>query len=442
MNVTVMLPNLSSLYDAFDNTTSGNFMRDRSDDKQIVYPHIVEHIFIYTVAFLIFVLNIPVFFVVPKVNSLQKSTGRAMLALACTDMGLGVAIVVFRTYQTIVGDFRLSESSIICLLDGFQSPYFCSVSIILMTYINLDKFLLLQFPFKYKKVMNSHVINGTIISIWVIIFIFYSPMLIGWGNIKPKFYPSMYFCTLDFTRNWIHTILFYVLFLVFPTSAIATSFFGIYRIARTQRRKIKESQSNNVHLPKRESRIVFTLLCMTITYYILWTPYFMFHNIWELVTGEISHPIVAFLSVWMGACASFVNPLVYIPTMRSYRIRLFNLLHISHLLPEDDKRRSSMYHTTMTMTTRRHLSIVQPNNGVNIHCSTPSPQIKLKHYIKRCATPSPQIKDNHKMQCITPIPKLKLKYEKHSTATNSQNNLTPETYKVDLKTMDNQSYDT
>lgn len=302
-------------------------------ERTILYPHPMQLVFMYTVAFLIISLNLPVFIVVHKIDNLPNNTAKFMIALACTDMGLGLDILVLCIYQTIRQNFFLDNNSPLCVFNGFMAPYLCSVSIMLMTFINLDKFLLLQFPFSHKRRMNGRKVNYLISALWLFFLFFYSPVFFGWGGIEAKFYPNMYFCLINFSITKFYTSLFYLLVLVFPTVSISVSFIGIYRIARKQRCLIETTHSSSITITKRQYNMIFTLLYMTAGYYIMWTPYFLFNNIWEVVTGDMLNPSTSYVFGWLAGCSSFINPLVYIPTMRQYRIRLFALLRPERLLP-------------------------------------------------------------------------------------------------------------
>ena len=52
------------------------------------------------------------------------------------------------------------------------------------------------------------------------------------------------------------------------------------------------------------------------------SPFVIFHKLWKLVTGNPVGETVNFITIWLGASNSAINPLIYIPTLKSYREEL------------------------------------------------------------------------------------------------------------------------
>ena len=273
--------------------------------------------------------NITVFLVVPHVESLQNSTGKAMLSLAVTDTCLGIYTQIRVSYMTIRGDFSSHPENLICKSDGFFNSFLAGISILTLTFINLDKLFMLSYPFHYPQLMTPKVTNGIIVTIWLTLFIMVCPAVLGWGGLGVKFYPDAYLCIIDFSINIAYTATTNILLLLFPTIAIFCSFLGIYRIVRRQKLQIAAQESiQPFSSTSHQSSHIRTLIIMTMGFYIMWTPYFIFVNIWELVTGHLVHPLVTFSFCWLGGANSFINPVVYVPTVRPYRVKLMSILKL------------------------------------------------------------------------------------------------------------------
>ena len=73
---------------------------------------------------------------------------------------------------------------------------------------------------------------------------------------------------------------------------------------------------------KKEIKLIPVLFLMTSSFFVMWTPFFICMMFWEIFTGHTLSPMSDFITVWLGGANSFVNSLIYIPTMRSYRKEL------------------------------------------------------------------------------------------------------------------------
>ena len=58
---------------------------------------------------------------------------------------------------------------------------------------------------------------------------------------------------------------------------------------------------------------------MTLGFSIMWTPYSVCVIFPEVVDGKTFGTTAEFVTGWLGSANSFVNPLLYIFTLRSYR---------------------------------------------------------------------------------------------------------------------------
>ena len=130
-------------------------------------------------------------------------------------------------------------------------------------------------------------------------------------------------CGSNFRVIAIYTGFLLVLVLVFPMIAILISFVGMFKISKKQKRKILQQlkiQNSSSSITRQNARLIRTLVVMTMGYYIMWTPYLIFVILWTF-TSPCNYINCTTFS-WLAGSNSFVNPLVYIPTIKPYRMKL------------------------------------------------------------------------------------------------------------------------
>lgn len=121
---------------------------------------------------------------------------------------------------------------------------------------------------------------------------------------------------------------------ILPTITIATSFLLIWYIVRKnrvfRRQSLAPTSSNPALRPTQKGAIktIKTLIIISSGFYLMWLPFFITVIYWPMLTHTHLGTVSDFITSWLAAANSLINPLVYIPTLKSYREALFSLLHI------------------------------------------------------------------------------------------------------------------
>ncbi len=291
-------------------------------------PNNIQIYFMGSILIIVIILNTLVLIVVPQVDNLKNSTGVAMVCLAVSDLGVGLC----QSYVVINGiysqSFILDKGSLLCNFPGLCVSMCCGTSLISLTFLNLDKYLTIRFPLRYQLFMTTKkaIIILSILSL--LTFLFFLPPAVGVGGLEMKYYHGFAYCLPHFSLSIPYSCIIFVLFMVVPTIIIMVSVMGIYRIAKKQSHAIAEQESVNpasVAFTKRDVKLVRTLMIMTVGFYLMWSPFFCFVLIWEVVSGDTLNLISDFGVTWLALSNSCVNPLVYIPTMKAFRLKLISL---------------------------------------------------------------------------------------------------------------------
>ncbi len=301
--------------------------------EPFVDPTAGQKAIMFMVALTILLVNIPVFIIVPhQVPSLKRSMRYTMISLALTDSALGLQ-ALFRLIHQELYSYDLNYYSILCHFDGIFNNFLASISILSLSWLSLDKLLIVKYPLHHKDFMSKRKILLILVLIWSTILILYMPSIVlGSG----QFDEYAFLCIGNAYGN-LHGIVIVTLVHIIPSTTIFVCFIKIWLIVRKSqqfRRKNSMSWSNHAEQTQKENtRMIVTLVIMSIGYYIMWVPFFVTVPYWELATGHSLSAVSDFITCWLGAANSMINPLIYIPTITPYRHALYNLITFTKHLP-------------------------------------------------------------------------------------------------------------
>ncbi len=296
------------------------------------YPPTWKVFTMHVVSISILVVNIPVFLLVPRrVPSLTCSMRYTMLSLALTDTLLGLLSLIRLIYFEANHNFYLPNDGFLCKLDSYLAHSLASVSISCLLCLSIDKLLTIKYLLRYTVIMTRQKVLGTAAGIWLLVFIVYLPCLLGK---EAGFDDSAYVCHIV-PQGAVHFIGLVTLFQILPTVGIATSFIliwqSVYKARHFRRQSLRAGHHETTADTKDKSaamKTVKTLLIMSAGFYLMWLPYFILIAYWKLFNGKSFSPLSDFLTRWLGVANSLLNPIIYIPTLTSYRHALMNLLRI------------------------------------------------------------------------------------------------------------------
>lgn len=135
-----------------------------------------EYFFMWLIVICTIAFNIPVFIIVPKMESLMAVSSTGMLSLAVTDTCQGCLSLATLCYFYFQGHHYIPPDSVYCRAAGFLASYFASVSIITLTLLAVDKQLTIRFPLIYNQYITLLRASIVQFAIWIFCFLLLFPI--------------------------------------------------------------------------------------------------------------------------------------------------------------------------------------------------------------------------------------------------------------------------
>ena len=217
----------------------------------------------------------------------------------------------------------MDPSMFMCKTMAFTITAFCMSSVLTLTFINLDRYLTLAYPFWYPMFMDMKKTIGILSLLWIFAIIMLIPPTFSLGSTTIEYNTVIKTCLVDFINSPpAYGYIAFCLIMVIPTTIIVFSFVGIFRIARKQKVRIEANSEQSGGLSSRDAKIIKTLLIMTVGFYLMWTPHSIFTLMWMIINGHTLNPTVDYLTATLAVMNSVINSIIYIPTIKPYRQRL------------------------------------------------------------------------------------------------------------------------
>ncbi|CAB1352750.1 unnamed protein product, partial [Coregonus sp. 'balchen'] len=286
--------------------------------------NIILRVFVWVVAFIICFGNVFVICLRSCIASENHHHTMAIISLCCADCLMGVYLFFIGAFDIkYCGEYnrhaQLWMESLQCQLIGCLAMLSTEVSVMLLTYMTLEKYLCIVFPFHNYRAGRKQTLCY-LIFIWVLGFII--AVIPLWdkqtfGNYygrngvcfplhsdemeKPgaRCYSTGIFLGLN---------LFAFIMIVFSYTSM---FYSVQKTAKTARQSVYNKE---VSIAKRFFFIVFTdAMC--------WTPIFIL-KILSLLRVEIAGTIVLWVVIFILPINSALNPILYTITASSFQEKL------------------------------------------------------------------------------------------------------------------------
>ena len=279
------------------------------------FEQVIRVLVLLTIVILIFTTNIMIAAVLYHSTTLAYNIKCLIGLLCCSDIQMGVIFCVELT-TAIVNRFWFGH--IICYIISMMTSTLFTVTIMSLTAMMVDKYLIIRFPYQYDRWITRNITRFTIILIWISAhgIVFGVLHAIGFQVIYDS---NTYTCITSFVTmeqsklavTMFSCILVLPIFVIYMFCNIE-----IYRISNKHKRCIVDVNSADmtVNLKGLKTIIIATALAV-----FCFLPVMSLGVILWLGVAQ-PPPILMFLGHIIVFCNSFSNWIIYTKTYRAYRV--------------------------------------------------------------------------------------------------------------------------
>ena len=271
--------------------------------------------------------NALVFIAVWKEKSLRTTPNVFVVNLAVTDFLFCVVVLPLTSATFIQGEWKLGLHG--CNLQALMFSININATLVTMTTISINRFILIRHRIKYKTVYTKRNVTLMIFGVWCYAILVASRPLYGLGEYV--FNPNTAFCSIDKKPESASRISRFVAYFTLYANIIIVMrcYVGIYRTVRQHRRQIKNSQEKSDNTgrssgnrgPRKEvgedvhiAKTLFVVICL---FGICWFPTAVAGIV--VVFGTTIPDLVQEMLMLTVCLASVVNPMVYAVRNRRFR---------------------------------------------------------------------------------------------------------------------------
>ncbi|XP_066505823.1 relaxin receptor 1 isoform X2 [Hoplias malabaricus] len=291
--------------------------------------NIVLRVFVWVVSATTCFGNIFVICMRSYIRSENKLHAMCIISLCCADGLMGVYLFVIGAYDLkFRGEYNRHAQawmdSVPCQVVGSLAMLSTEVSVLLLTYLTMEKYICIVYPFRYLTPGRQRTVSILVV-IWILGFIIaFLPLV--WKEVFRNFYGTNGVCfplhseQPETVGAQIYSIVIFLGLNLVAFLVILLSYGSMfYNIQRTETQTTK--YSNHI---KKEVTIAKRFFSIVITDSLCWIPIFIL-KILSLMDVEIPGTISSWVVIFILPINSALNPILYTLTTRPFKETLLQV---------------------------------------------------------------------------------------------------------------------
>ena len=259
---------------------------------------------------------------------IQTPTNYFILSLAVTDLCIGVLVMPFSAVNTLHWEWPLG--AIFCNIYISIDVMLCTVSILTLFVISLDRYFTVTIPMRYPQKVTCRIVRRLCAAVWVFSFVLaFVPIMLGWntvdGNIQNMDNPR----ACEFGLNKIYVMLVSICTYFAPLIVMSALYMKVLLITKQQVQRlskmcqmghfgtvdgglIRRGSTEKQHRQKlaSDTKATITLASLVLAFAICWVPYFTLFTVKPFLESSINIHADLFC-LWLGYLNSAINPFLY-----------------------------------------------------------------------------------------------------------------------------------
>ncbi len=268
---------------------------------------------------LIIAANILCILVTKKSSTMEDATKIFTTSLAITDLSIGVV-----STPSIVSSASDSwpYGTAMCQLINELYTTLCSLSLIILTCLGLDRLQAIQKPLQYNQIMTKKKAQITVIIAWLLVIAYYIVInpYSGFSEFPSEYRREIGSCSYSFTmlrtEDIDMVILGILIFYALPVTIMTSVYIKLMVVSRAQIKRIRKQVPMGPK-PRLQGSILMFSFAMLASL-LVWTP-IMLLILYECLMKQRTAPLVEFVLYWLPISNSWWNVLLYAWSNRTWR---------------------------------------------------------------------------------------------------------------------------
>ncbi|XP_073690688.1 5-hydroxytryptamine receptor 1D [Garra rufa] len=225
--------------------------------------------------------NILVIVIVAATKTFHTMNSILIINLAISDFLVGIGVMPFVAVSIMNKGWVNCND--LCLYVGYTSSVYCTVSVLTLAAIALDRYFSIVDCLRYYSRCTIWRTGLAVVWIWLQAMVTSCPPLFGWSNIS--FVAPVYSCAVNWANSPSYTIIMASLTFLLPAVVILFCYVKIVRVARYHARRIHSLEE---HLQRNRTPSVLNLQH---TFFDSFTPSrLVYHVSGNFVTDQLDVP--------------------------------------------------------------------------------------------------------------------------------------------------------